>query len=565
LKQFLIFSFLLTISLQCKAQSIHLKIEGTNLYENKTIDSLNYIQKHKNAKSAKEEIHKLSEKLTKIGHIENQITENNKINDSSFYARIKLGVKIKTVHIYIGNKNAIEDLQLFETKNDTLKIAYPEIETFLNENLKKLEQNGFSLANLKLDNIKKQKKILIADLTIETDNYRKLNTITINQNNSNFPKGHLTQINRKYKNKTFNKNILNEIHNDFENLGFVQQTKYPEILFTKDSTKVYVYLEKRKANNFDGFIGFSNNENEKLEFKGYLNLTLENTLKAGEQFSLFWKSDGNKQKTFRSSIEIPYLFKSPIGIKAQIHIYKQDSIFQNTKTGLEIGYYINYNTRFHLGYQTTESSDIQNTNNTIISDFKNTFFTTTFEYLKPDNTNPLFFTKTSLSVTLGTGKRTRNTTTNNNPTNNQSYFNLIGNHNFYLNNKNIINLNSQLFYLKSSNYITNELLRFGGINSLRGFEENSLQANFLSLISTEYRYVLTPNLYIHSILDYSLTIDPTRKEEKKHTRNLAGIGLGIGLKTGSGLLKLSFAKGSTNNQEIKFNNIIAHISYNVKF
>jgi hypothetical protein len=553
------------MSLQSAAQNSYLKVEGINMSENKIIDSLNYIQKHKNAKSVKEEIHKLSEKLSKTGYIENQITENNKLNDSSFYARIKLGIKIKSVHIYIVKKNPAEDLKIFETKNDTVKIAYSEIETFLNENLKKLEQNGFSLAKLKLDNIKKRKNILIADLTLETDNYRKLNTITINQNNSNFPKGHLNQINRKYKNKTFNKNILNEIHDDFDNLDFVKQTKYPEILFTKDSTKVYVYLEKRKVNNFDGFIGFSNNENKKIEFKGYLDLTLENTLKTGEQFSLFWKSDGNKQKTFRSSIEIPYLFKSPIGIKAQIHIYKQDSIFQNTKTGLEIGYYINHNTRLHLGYQTTESSDIQNTNNAILSDFKNTFITSTLEYSKPFDKNFFFSIKSSLSVSLGTGKRTRNTSPNINPTNNQLYINLKGTHHFYLNDKNIINLNSQLFYLKSSNYITNELLRFGGINSLRGFEENSLQANFLGLVSTEYRYILTPNLYIHSILDYSLNTDPTRKEEKNHINNLAGIGLGIGMKTRSGLLKLSFAKGSTNNQKIKFNNTIAHISYNVKF
>jgi 1,2-phenylacetyl-CoA epoxidase PaaB subunit len=39
--------------------------------------------------------------------------------------------------------------------------------------------------------------------------------------------------------------------------------KYPETLFTKDSTKVYVYLEKQNSNNFDGFIGFNNNENQK--------------------------------------------------------------------------------------------------------------------------------------------------------------------------------------------------------------------------------------------------------------------------------------------------------------
>ena len=49
--------------------------------------------------------------------------------------------------------------------------------------------------------------------------------------------------------------------------------------------------------------------------------------------------------------------------------------------------------------------------------------------------------------------------------------------NFYINEKNIINIKNQNYYLKSKNYLTNELYRFGGINSIRGFAENSLQAN----------------------------------------------------------------------------------------
>ena len=57
-----------------------------------------------------------------------------------------------------------------------------------------------------------------------------------------------------------------------------------------------MYLEKRKSNTFDGFIGFNNNENKKITFNGYLDVTLKNTLQVGEQFSLYWKTDGNQQR-----------------------------------------------------------------------------------------------------------------------------------------------------------------------------------------------------------------------------------------------------------------------------
>ena len=100
--------------------------------------------------------------------------------------------------------------------------------------------------------------------------------------------------------------------------------------------------------------------------------------------------------------------KAPIGLKAQIHIFKQDSIFQNTKTAIDLGYFIDYNTRIYLGYQSTESSDIQNTNNNTISDYKNSFLTSNLEYSKLDYKNSLFQKKPIFRFTLGTGKRTTN-------------------------------------------------------------------------------------------------------------------------------------------------------------
>lgn len=566
MKPFVFFLLLFSFGLNCSAQNFQLHLIGSSVSENKVIDSLNYISKHKNAKSISDEINVMSEKLSKIGFIENQILENTKENDSTYIAKFSLGERIKSIHIYIGRNPVLNDLIVFDKKKDTIVLPYGEIEAFLNQTLQKLEQKGFSLAKLKLNNIQKQKHILYAELQFESDQQRQLNEIVVkysdNNKKNNFPEGHLTQINRKYHNTTFNRDIVRKIHDDFEKFRFVSQVKYPEILFTKDTTKVYVYLEKRKSNTFDGFIGFSNNENNKLTFNGYLDLTLENTLHIGEQFSLYWKSDGNNQKTFKASIEIPYLFKSPIGLKAQINIFKQDSTYQNTKTAIDLGYFIDYNTRIYLGYQSTESSDIQNTNNAMISDYKNSYITSNLEYSKFDYINPIFLKKTSLSFTMGIGKRATNSLPETAGTNKQFYVNINAMHNFYLNKKNCINITSQNYYLQSDTYIINELFRFGGINSIRGFAENSLQANFMTSILTEYRYIVSPSLYLHSILDYSSFRDQSKKDYKG---DLLGLGIGFGLQTKNGLLKLAIANGSTKNQEIKFYNTIIHICYNVKF
>ncbi|MFT3795317.1 hypothetical protein [Flavobacterium sp.] len=330
----------------------------------------------------------------------------------------------------------------------------------------------------------------------------------------------------------------------------------PKFFFEQDSTKIYVYLEKAKANTFDGFIGFSNGEDKKIKLNGYVDLVLNNILNTGETFTVYWKSDGNDQKTFNAAIELPYIFKSPFGLKAQLNIFKQDSTFQNTKTAVDLGYFFNYNTRLYLGYQSTESSDIQNLNAANLNDFKNKFFTANFEFMDFKSDDFLFPEKTKAFVKAGVGSRESKFNTND-----QFFLNVELKHNVYLNEKNIVNLKTQNYYLSSDTYIVNELYRFGGINSIRGFSENSLQANLFSSILTEYRYILTPGIYAHTIIDYGYFQDKT----SDNSGSLLGLGFGFGLLTKTGLFNIVYANGSTKDQAIKLSNSIVHISFKTNF
>ena len=566
MRQF-IFIFFFSINISSYAQNFYLKINGTNTTETQTIDSLNYSTKHLNIKSLFNELKITSENLNKKGFVDNKILETNKINDSTYSSRIDLKKRIKYIHIYIGTNNLFFNPS--KIKNDTIILPYQEIENYLNQKIIDAEKLGFALNKIKLENIRREKSIIYADLNFKLEKKRNINSIILSKTDSNqkdfFPKGHLKQLNKKYLNRTFNKETVKELHDDINSYEFTTQTKYPEILFTNDSTKIYVYIEKRKANAFDGYIGFSNDENKKATLNGYLDISLLNTLHAGEQFSLYWKSDGNQQKTFNTKIEIPYIFKTPLGIKAQLNIFKQDSTFQNTKTAIDLGYYLNYNSKIYLGYQSTESSDIQNTNNLTISDYTNSYTTSTFEYKKLDYLNDFFPKKAFLFFSTGYGKRN----TNNNPetaeSSKQFFANLNLSYNFELNKKNFININSQNFYLNSNNYLSNELFRFGGTNSIRGFLENSLQANFVSSILTEYRYVISKKLYIHTILDHAIYQDLTNNTDPNKIKNLTGIGLGIALQTPNGLLKITLTNGTSKTQEIQLYNSIINICYNVKF
>jgi hypothetical protein len=570
LKTLLYLFLTIIISSQCHAQHFELKITGENNPEDKTIDSIPYLKKHKTTKSINDEIQSFSDKLSARGYIDNRITSNTRTNDSLFTIKFNLKEKTNSIHIYISNKNLILKTIFPNLKNDTLITPFEEIESLLNKKLNQLENLGYAFTKLKLTNIHRKKNTLYADLDFKSEKKREINSIILNYTQSNqssiFPKGHLKQIEKKYTGKTFNQETATEIYNDFEKFSFIKQSKFPEILFTKDSTKIYIYLEKRKANTFDGYIGFSNDDSKKITLNGYLDINLENTLHSGEEFSLYWKSDGNKQTTFRTKLEIPYLFKTSTSLRAELEIFKQDSIFQNTKTAIALGYYIKYNSHLYLGYQSTESSDIQNTNSKSIQDYKNHFTTATFEYKKitPENfTSP---NKTNIIITAGLGKRTNtNSITDESNENKQYYTNIDLSNIFYLNTKNSLYIRSKNYYLLSDSYLTNELYRFGGINSIRGFAENILQGNSANLLITEYRYLASSNLYLHTILDYGIYQDKTSIGNNKKTNNLISVGLGLGVLTRNGLLKIILANGTTTEDKIKFYNSILNISYNVKF
>ena len=547
-------SFLVLFLIFCLngfGQNLYLKIYGENETALKTIDSIGYVKNHGNAKLVIDETNLFSKKLLSSGFLESEVVDNGKLNDSTFFFKYSLGKRTKFIHIYIGRKFA----DFLELKSDTLKMAFLESESFLNMTLKKLEVKGFSLAKVKLIDFKNSNGIVSANLEIDLGEKRNVNDIVINGYDK-FPEGHKQNIKRLYRNKVFNQQNLEKVNRDFNQFRFVKQTKYPEILFTKDSTKIYVYLEKAKANTFDGFIGFNNDETKKVVFTGYLDLSLQNILNTGEKIALYWKSDGKDQKTFNLGVELPYIFKTPVGIKAQLNIFKQDSTFQTTQTNIDLGYFFNYNSRLYLGYQSAESSDIQNLNLSTLNDYTNSFVTTNYEFLEFKNDDFLFPEKINFNIKFGTGKRNAKLQTNV-----QYFASLNLKYNFYLNSKNIINIKSQNYYLQSDTYIINELQRFGGINSIRGFNENSLQANAFSSILTEYRYVLSPSIYVHSIIDYGYFQDKTTNLDD----NLLGLGFGFGLLTKNGLFNIVYANGSTKGQAIKLSNSIIHISLKANF
>ena len=533
-------------------------VEGNSVLETHKIDSIGYQEKHLTVASIINEQNSLEQQLLYKGYFQNQLVLQSKLNDSIFYFKYHLKKQIKNIHIYIGI-NSSEEKKYLELKNDTIKLTIQQVEPFMENKIALLEKKGFALAQLKLIDYIDKDAYLDAKLVLKLNKKRYLNDIVI-EGYDKFSTGIKKAIFKKVKTLNFNQSSVSKINLAFNELRFVNQTKYPEILFTKDSTKVYVYLEKAKPNIFNGFIGFSNDEDSKIRLNGYLDLQLQNIFNSGEKLNLYWKNDGMQQSSFNFTTEFPYMYKSPLGINTDLRIFKQDSTFQNTKIDLNLAYYFNYNSKIYLGYQKTTSVDIQNINSFSITDFTNTYITSTFDYIdynpKESANNTIFGQKTKLYAKIGIGNRTISSIKLD-----QLYGILNFSRNFYLNAKNSVSIKNESFYLQSDEYIANELHRFGGINSIRGFSENSLQANAYSAILTEYRYKMAPSIYIHSIIDYGYFQDKTSNLSSQ----LLGVGIGFGLFTKNGLFHFVYANGSETNKSFKIKNTIVQISFTTYF
>ena len=550
-----------TYSIKTNGQDLLLNISGNNILETSKIDSCNYSKKHKNYKSINKEVLRVQNLLYKQGYIENKLNKLEKFNDSTYKAKIELNKLYKNITIhYKANtipKNWLNSIS--NTVTDThFVLTFKNIESSLKYLNSKLSEQGYPFSKIKLNNITTNKNALSAHLDVAIKNKKRtINKIKV-EGYKKFPKSYLKHFLKIKKNQTFNLNAINKKTELLKTLKFANQIKAPEVLFSKDSTTLYLYVKKAQTNTFDGFLGFGTNEDtNRLEFDGFLNLGLVNNLNYGETFRLLYKSDEGDQKTFQASLSLPYLFKSPVGVDLELNIFRRDTSFSTTRQAFKLNYQINSKQKIAAGITGTKSSNLLPTNFvTQIEDFDTSYYTLAYNYIKPELENLLFPINASFSLETNFGNRTSNISKEQQSLILANAFKV-----FNLNARNSIYIRLNAEQLNSDTFFENELRRFGGINSIRGFEENSILASQFGLVNSEYRYKLSNGIYVHTIIDAAYFENKINDSRQK----LFGYGLGLGILTKSGLLKLNYANGKSEDQKFKLSNSKIHISLKATF
>ncbi|WP_422105742.1 POTRA domain-containing protein [Winogradskyella sp.] len=558
LKRFMML-LLLVFSNQIRSQSLTLKVEAEN--ENKTavVDSIGYKASFGNYLAIASELDTLKYKLTRLGYIDTTLDSLTKQNDTLFKAQFYLGTKIHRIQIKYDSIFDTELLNFIDhtARDRAFELDITQLEPSLNVLNSKLAEQGDPFSTLQLVNISKQNPHLItADLKIVSNQKRRIDKIIV-KGYEKFPQSYIKRFLKLRTGKTFNLNAIKDKVELLEDLRFANKIRDPEVLFTKDSTTLYLYIEKTRVNNFDGFLGFGTNENtNRIEFDGYLDLRLINNLNFGETLNLFYKSDEIDQQTFRVDADLPFLFGSPIGLEVGLNIFRKDTTFSNARQYAKVNYQINAQHRVAMGITTTNSSNLLDNDTSILNDYTSNYLTISYNYTKPQFYDPLFPINFLFDLSSGFGDRE-----NDLGSQSQTVFNLNTFKIFNLNPKNSIYTRFNGAILTSDDYLDNELFRFGGINSIRGFEENSLVANLYGVINTEYRYRLSNGIYVHSVLDAAYFENQITNTKEK----LFGFGFGLGLLTNAGLFRLNYSSGKSENRQFRLSDSKVHVSLTATF
>ena len=543
------------------AQTLRLTTKSNDSTSQHLIDSINHVKKFKDFKSLQNETRHILQVLQKVGCLESELESVEKHNDSVYTANYHIGPKYTHIKIFYSNEDFIKK-ELLRYSNEISEsyfiLPFKDLEYTLNNlNIEKTK-NGNTFARVNLKNIKPfDSKTLTANINVSNGSKRTIDQILIKGYNQ-FPESFIKYHAGIKKGMTLDKSVLIRKNNELNSLGFVTTTKPPEILFKEDSTTVYFYLKKLKNNNFDGILGFSSGEEKQgLTLNGYINLELNNNLNYGEQFSLNYKADGNEQQNFRVRLSVPYLFKTSLGIETELKIFKRDSTFLTSNQFAKINYQINTKSKAHIGYKSYQSNNLrkESSANLLVEDYKSKFLLTGYSFTKSQN-NILFPIKSMFQVNFEIGTK-KISSTKETQLRAETLFYYI----FNLNLKNSILLKNNSQLLSSNTYLTNELYQFGGINSIRGFNENSIDASLYSVLNTEYRYQFNNSIYAHSIIDIAYFENQNIALKEK----LYSFGFGVGLQTTSGIIKFGVANGNTENQDFNFSNTKIHVSITSKF
>lgn len=420
----------------------------------------------------------------------------------------------------------------------------------------KYTDEGFAFNRVKTKFLSVENEIPKVEISVFKGDKRLINGFVL-KGYTKVPKRFVKNLEKEFVGKKYDDENLLKINSRLENHPFVALERTPQTLFTKDSTQIYLTLQKKKSNNFDGILGFGNNKSNKITFNGSLNLNLKNVFNSFESISIYWQRNPQSGQNFDLQTDIPYLFNSNIGANLNMNIYRQDSTFANVRFRPALYYHISPKQKIGLRGN-FEISSVLEDSYSAGQDFNKKGLGILYEFIETSE-EQLFLYKTKISAEADLLSSYYQ---NVDKTFKQNRYFVFAERNFYLKGNHYINVKAESAMLNSDGaFTTNELFRIGGYNSLRGFNEQSFFTDFYGFGGAEYRYLVSNQAFF----DVFGQVGNVRNSILKTTTKLYSFGLGFNFILPIGLMTFQISNGQEFGNPFKFQDTKIHWGIISKF
>lgn len=509
--------------------------------------------------SFKNQLRELKLLAYKKGYLSFSIDSIHELDSTTLEAFVFLGEKYQNiqVNLTLESKKSLRKIG-YSPKNLTLISTNPrELSVALKNVLKQFEQNGYPFAELSFSNLRISEKQLKIDIDVYPNQRMKWKEIIIKGEKAKISTRYMESFLHIKKGDWYNQTQVDLIKTRISQVTFIRETKPSELLFTEEGATLYLYLETKPVSLFNGTVGLQQDPVKlKYQLTGELRLKLQNILKHGELLDLSWRSIQPKSPQLNMQLNYPFLFNTPFGVNGQFSLFKKDTTYLELKTRAGVLYTFSGNKTLQFFYKNHQSNTLGNNSTSQYGTSKSnsygvSFSTQTVDYLPSPKKGFILHVEGN----IGKRKLTKDST-------NYSYLIYGGKLQFdYFQSigKRIViksPILTETFY--TNNIQTNELLRFGGNLSQRGFMEDELLSTFRSTISIEPRFILDQNSFLFVFYDQSWY---ERNVQNYINDAPRGFGAGISFGTKIGIFSLSYALGKQFNNPILFRDSKVHFGY----
>ena len=482
-------------------------------------------------------------------------------------AQLRAGNIFKWAHLKKGNvpENLLSEVGFHEKLYDNKRVSYKDVIRVQEKMITFLENNGYPFASVKLDSIDltpspspvgegNKSEFLTASLNLQKGNLIKLDSIVIKGNVKITPAFIYNYIGIK-PGLLYNESRIVKISSRIKELPFLRETKPFGVIFSEKENKLILFLEKKKASQFDGIIGFLPNESTgKILFTGDVHLKLQSALGLGELIDVNWRSLQKNTQDLKTHLTYPFLFSTPFGLDCNLKIYKLDTTFLDVQNNIGIQYALT-GTNFLKAYYTVKKSSLLSTKGlefvTVLPIYADV--TTTFYGLggKVESLDYRFNPRKGFSITANAAAGSKQILKNSKV--NQLVYNNLKLSSvqytgelqaaFYIPmlKRSVLKFETQSAFISGKSLFQNELFRIGGLKTLRGFDEESIRASAYSIGTLEYRYLFEQNSYLFFFADGAY-YERNGVDGYVHDTPF-GFGTGISFETKAGIFSLSYALG----------------------